>query len=62
MVFVNGEVDPWHALGFTVKAPNELTDTVFIPGKYNMKKKFYSFSKISIIDPLICLFLRNCAL
>ena len=32
IIKVNGNVDPWHALGFTSKAPNRYTDTVFIPG------------------------------
>lgn len=32
VVFVNGEVDPWHALGFTGKPPNDQTETVFIHG------------------------------
>lgn len=32
VVFVNGKVDPWHALGFTSKAPNPLTQVVYIEG------------------------------
>ena len=32
VVFINGEVDPWHALGFTGKPPNESTETIFIKG------------------------------
>jgi hypothetical protein len=32
VVFVNGQVDPWHALSFTGRAPNEFTETIFIEG------------------------------
>ena len=32
VVFVNGGIDPWHALGFFEKPPNAKTQTVFIPG------------------------------
>lgn len=32
VVFVNGNIDPWHALGFTGKPPNVNTHTVFING------------------------------
>jgi len=32
VVFVNGNIDPWHALGFTTKAPNKQTSTIFIEG------------------------------
>lgn len=32
VLFVNGEIDPWHALGFTAKPPNMFTDTIFIKG------------------------------
>ncbi len=32
VVFINGEIDPWHALGFTKSPPNGNTQTVFIKG------------------------------
>ncbi|CAF0704571.1 unnamed protein product [Brachionus calyciflorus] len=32
VVFVNGEIDPWHALGFTGQPPNSNTETIFIKG------------------------------
>lgn len=32
VVFVNGQIDPWHALGFYSNPPNEYTYTVFIEG------------------------------
>jgi hypothetical protein len=34
VMFVNGEIDPWHALGFT-KPPNSFTNAIFIKGKFN---------------------------
>jgi hypothetical protein len=33
VVFVNGQIDPWHALGFTKEPPNDRTETIFIKGK-----------------------------
>ena len=32
VVFVNGNIDPWHALGFYGKPPNPNTQTIFIEG------------------------------
>lgn len=32
VVFVNGQIDPWHALGFIGQEPNEFTYTIFIKG------------------------------
>ena len=32
VVFVNGNIDPWHALGFYGNPPNKNTHTVFIEG------------------------------
>lgn len=32
VVFVNGNIDPWHALGFTGNPPNKNTHTIFIEG------------------------------
>jgi hypothetical protein len=32
VVFVNGQIDPWHALGFTAQPPNSNTNTIFIKG------------------------------
>jgi len=31
-VFVNGNIDPWHALGFFGNPPNKDTKTIFIEG------------------------------
>lgn len=36
VVFINGNVDPWHALGFTGKPPNMRTHTIFIDGKLTL--------------------------
>jgi hypothetical protein len=32
VLFVNGEIDPWHALGFYAKKPNPFTEVLFIKG------------------------------
>ncbi|CAF1056141.1 unnamed protein product [Brachionus calyciflorus] len=32
VVFLNGEIDPWHALGFIGQPPNSYTETIFIKG------------------------------
>lgn len=34
---MNGNIDPWHALGFTGKPPNVNTHTVFINGNQKFK-------------------------
>lgn len=40
VVFVNGNIDPWHALGFYGNPPNKNTHTVFIEG--NKLQRFSS--------------------
>ena len=32
MLFVNGEIDPWHRLGFYGQKPNPYSEVLFIKG------------------------------
>ena len=55
VVFVNGEIDPWHALGFYKAPPNENTNTIFIKGSFELNLQILIF----VLNLILC---RNCSL